>query len=313
MAVGDPLDYYEILGIRRTASAEEIRAAFREQAKRYHPDRGGSAEDQTRFRHLREAFETLRDPQRRVRYDAESLASEQRREDVGQPEPGDVGNADLAARARQLGAAAATALRRVHGLALRARAAAWLPLVVLLVVGGLVWQRLGQQDRAIAALGLRIEAASRVVADRERADVTAAATAAAAARPEREAVLFRAELVFPRGLAELGPAHRARADAAVRGLREAIAGLPSEDGWWVLILGRARRMAEQAGGTAAAWELTVRRMGAASGYLVRQGVPAERITARLHAGPAAPVDDTPSVPEALQLRLLCCDADADRP
>jgi hypothetical protein len=311
-AAGDPLDHYEVLGIRRTASAEEIRAAFRVQAKRYHPDRGGSAEDQARFRRLREAYETLRDPQKRVRYDALSLASGQRREGAGQAEPSDAGadadagESDFAARARQLRAAAAATLRRLHGSARRARATAWLPLLAVLILGGLVWQRLGQQERAIAALGRQMEAASRVLAERERA---VAAAVAAAAGSSKEAILFRAELVFPRGLAELGPAHRARADTAVRGLREAIAGLPPEDdAWSVLILGRARRVAEQAGGTAAAWELTVRRMGATSDYLVGHGVPAERITARLHAGPA-PADDAPSVPEALQLRLLCCDAD----
>ena len=50
-----------------------IRSAFRERAKLYHPDVGSDADDE-RFRTLREAYDVLRDPQRRLQYDAESLA-----------------------------------------------------------------------------------------------------------------------------------------------------------------------------------------------------------------------------------------------
>lgn len=322
-AAEDPRGYYEILGIGRTASAEEIRAAFRERAKRYHPDGGGagSPEDEARFVRLREAFETLRDPQRRVRYDAEALASGRPRQrassrppprgdgaaeragtDAGAAADGEAGaGADVAAQARRLGAAAVALARPVLGWAASTRAALWLPLLVAVVLGAALWQRLARQDQAIAALSQRLEATTRRVADLGREGVLRGAAR----------TLFRAELVFPRGLAELAPANLARAEATVKGLRDAIAGAPPGGGWSVLILGQARRPAEPAGGgggAAGAWELTIRRMGAASDYLVRGGVPAERIAARFTAGVApAAADDPPSVPEALQLRLLCCD------
>lgn len=59
-------DYYDILGVPRTASAEEIKKAFRKQARKHHPDAGGSEE---RFKELNEAYEVLSDPEKRKQYD----------------------------------------------------------------------------------------------------------------------------------------------------------------------------------------------------------------------------------------------------
>jgi hypothetical protein len=60
------IDYYELLGVRRDASHQEIRSAYRALAKAMHPDAGGTAGT---FRLLREAYETLSDPAAREDYD----------------------------------------------------------------------------------------------------------------------------------------------------------------------------------------------------------------------------------------------------
>lgn len=59
-------DFYDILGVSRTASADEIKKAFRKQARKHHPDAGGSEE---RFKELNEAYEVLSDSEKRAQYD----------------------------------------------------------------------------------------------------------------------------------------------------------------------------------------------------------------------------------------------------
>ncbi len=71
---GDPEGYYRALGVPRTASADEIRHAFRARAMASHPDRAGETADGETFRLVREAYEVLRDPLRRMAYDASGLA-----------------------------------------------------------------------------------------------------------------------------------------------------------------------------------------------------------------------------------------------
>ncbi len=63
------LDYYEILGLRRNASDEEIRSAYRKLARRYHPDVNKASDAAERFKRITEAYEILSDPERRQRYD----------------------------------------------------------------------------------------------------------------------------------------------------------------------------------------------------------------------------------------------------
>ncbi|MBT8484830.1 MAG: DnaJ domain-containing protein [Phycisphaerales bacterium] len=62
-------DYYEALGITRSASAEEIRAAYRKLARQYHPDVNKSPDAATRFSEITEAYEVLSDPEKRKTYD----------------------------------------------------------------------------------------------------------------------------------------------------------------------------------------------------------------------------------------------------
>ena len=60
-------DYYEVLGVGKTASADEIKKAFRKLAVKYHPDKDGG--DETKFKEASEAYEVLKDQQKRQRYD----------------------------------------------------------------------------------------------------------------------------------------------------------------------------------------------------------------------------------------------------
>lgn len=60
------LDYYQILGVDRSASDVDIKKAYRQLAMQHHPDRGGNAEE---FQKISEAYATLSDPQKRSEYD----------------------------------------------------------------------------------------------------------------------------------------------------------------------------------------------------------------------------------------------------
>src|SRR3712207_4752673 len=63
-------DYYEVLGVSRTANEQELKSAFRKLAMEHHPDRNGGCENaQERFKELNEAYSVLSDPQKRAAYD----------------------------------------------------------------------------------------------------------------------------------------------------------------------------------------------------------------------------------------------------
>lgn len=73
-------DYYDILGISRGASQDEIKAAFRRLAMEHHPDRGG---DQEKFKNINEAYQTLGDSNLRAQYDQYGATFEQMRSHGG--------------------------------------------------------------------------------------------------------------------------------------------------------------------------------------------------------------------------------------
>jgi curved DNA-binding protein len=62
-------DYYEILGVARTASQDDIRKVYRKLAKKYHPDVSKDKNADIRYREINEAYEVLKDPDKRAKYD----------------------------------------------------------------------------------------------------------------------------------------------------------------------------------------------------------------------------------------------------
>lgn len=62
-------DYYDILGVSKSASAAELKSAYRKQAMQWHPDRNKSPEAETKFKEINEAFQVLGDPKKKAQYD----------------------------------------------------------------------------------------------------------------------------------------------------------------------------------------------------------------------------------------------------
>src|ERR1700680_3758781 len=65
-----PRDYYEVLGVKREASEDEIKKAYRKLARQYHPDRNpGDKQAEGRFKEVQDAYDVLSDKQKREQYD----------------------------------------------------------------------------------------------------------------------------------------------------------------------------------------------------------------------------------------------------
>ena len=60
-------DYYNILGVNKTASQEEVKKAYRDKAHKFHPDKSGG--DEAKFKEINEAYQILGNPDKRAQYD----------------------------------------------------------------------------------------------------------------------------------------------------------------------------------------------------------------------------------------------------
>ena len=67
--MADNKDYYQVLGVAKTASSDEIKRAYRKLALQYHPDRNKSKEAEAKFKEITKAYEVLSDQQKRQTYD----------------------------------------------------------------------------------------------------------------------------------------------------------------------------------------------------------------------------------------------------
>jgi len=81
-------DYYATLGVAKSASQEEIQRAYRKLARKYHPDINKASGAEEKFKDIGEAYEVLKDPDKRAKYDRYGAAWKAAEQGGGTPPPG---------------------------------------------------------------------------------------------------------------------------------------------------------------------------------------------------------------------------------
>jgi curved DNA-binding protein len=84
----DYKDYYAVLGVKKDASQDEIQKAYRKLARKLHPDVNKAPEAETKFKEIGEAYEVLKDPDKRQKYDQYGSAWKRAQQGGGQAPPG---------------------------------------------------------------------------------------------------------------------------------------------------------------------------------------------------------------------------------
>ena len=81
----DYKDYYAILGVKKDAPEDEIQKAYRKLARKFHPDVNKAPEAETKFKEIGEAYEVLKDPDKRQKYDQYGSAWKRAQQTGGTP------------------------------------------------------------------------------------------------------------------------------------------------------------------------------------------------------------------------------------
>ncbi len=306
-ATADPKGYYRILAVPRNASPEEIRTAFRERAKLYHPDHGGELADDRRFRLLREAYEVLRDPQRRLQYDAEGLKAPPREGPAAPRWPSGAGSASPHGRARPRPSARPFRIRMSPSTLLMGALG-----TALLIVMALWWSSVRQLELRtlqVSQLSYRLNDAAVTQAEgraRRRGTMLGSLDQAAGTDQDGEfEYLYSTAIDFAAGQTQLDERLEGKLRRSVTELATVTNKIPAGRGWVILVDGHAIRSVSSEGVEAAAWETALLRIGAVVNFLARAGLPPERLASRFLAG-SDMVDPRQDDGRVVEVRLLCC-------
>lgn len=323
-AMGDPRGYYRLLGVSRSASAEEIRLAFRARAMASHPDRQGANGDDEMFRLVREAYEVLRDPLKRMAYDAEGLDAEHAQATAQAADGNGQERRERATRERRPAAARVKKVKTVIepwlGRAVPIATGA-LALALVIAMASLWTARRQLEEREILLADLYGRLSRSAVVEAELRAQLRSATFLDLERAMRRGpqltgdvgrYAYAETIAFPAGEFGLGPTQEERLMLAIVELAQRIEIIPGDVDWLIVLEAQAAAAADGDGVAVGAWEPALLRLASVLDHLLAQGLPSERMAIRFNAGFAAypPAgsdgDRHGDMQDVVAVRLVCC-------